>query len=593
MTSQLLPLANHLWQSTLFAVAAGLLTLLLRNNRAHARYCLWLAASAKFLIPFSLLVFVGSQFARHTPIAPAHSGVPLVIAQVEQVNEPFGAEVSPRTMPTPHPSRSASFLLPIVLALWAAGFGVLAFSWWRQWRRMNAAFRRASPVPLAIRIPVRSSPSFIEPGVFGVFRPVLLLPDGIAAELAPAELQAVLAHELCHVRRRDNLATAMHMVVETVFWFHPLVWWLGARLMEERERACDEEVLRSGSQPEAYAEGILKICELYLQSPLKCAAGVTGANLKKRIEGIMNNRSTLNLSFLKKAGLAIAGALAIAIPVILGVTNAPLLRAQSDPNLRFEVASVRRVEIPANDRGVPVFPPTGGIGTSDPTRYTWHGAWLMNLMTQAFGVRADQITGAAWLKVQYERYDIVANIPEGATKEQFDVMLGNLLRDRFHLRFHMDSKILPVYALRVSKNGPKFKETARRADDATTPRGGIGAPDAQGCPTLPPNYQGMVGWPSPGEICWAGQDVLIAKLAGLIEQPAGRPVIDETGLAGHYDFKIRFENVRRPADSGVASDPGPSIFSAVEQQLGLKLESSTHPFPQLIIDSIDRDPTEN
>lgn len=139
-------------------------------------------------------------------------------------------------------------------------------------------------MPLGIGVPALSSASIIEPGIFGVFRPVLLLPEGIGDRLAPAELQAILAHELCHLRRRDNLAALMHMVVEAVFWFHPLVWWLGARLMDERERACDEEVLRRGSEAEAYAEGILKVCELYLQSPLKCVAGVTGANLRKRIE---------------------------------------------------------------------------------------------------------------------------------------------------------------------------------------------------------------------------------------------------------------------------------------------------------------------
>ncbi len=158
---------------------------------------------------------------------------------------------------------------------------------------------------------------------------MLLLPDGIGDRLAPAELQAILAHELCHIRRRDNLATLMHMVVEVVFWFHPLVWWLGARLMDERERACDEEVLRMGSEAEAYAEGILKVCELYLQSPLKCVAGVSGANLKKRIEAIMANRPMRNLSLPKKVGLVLAAVLAIAIPVILGITNAPGLRAQA------------------------------------------------------------------------------------------------------------------------------------------------------------------------------------------------------------------------------------------------------------------------
>lgn len=121
------------------------------------------------------------------------------------------------------------------------------------------------------------SPAFAEPGVFGVRRPVLLLPAGITDRLTPPQLKAIVAHELCHMRRRDNLGTAIHMGVEALFWFHPLVWWLGARLMEEREHACDEEVLLTGSEPQAYAEGILKICELYLESPLPCVPGVTGA----------------------------------------------------------------------------------------------------------------------------------------------------------------------------------------------------------------------------------------------------------------------------------------------------------------------------
>ena len=98
----------------------------------------------------------------------------------------------------------------------------------------------------------------------GIFKPVLLLPEGIAERLTPAQLEAILAHELRHVQRRDNLTAAIHMLVETIFWFHPLVWWIRARLMEERERACDEGVLRLGSEPQVYAESILKVCEFYL-----------------------------------------------------------------------------------------------------------------------------------------------------------------------------------------------------------------------------------------------------------------------------------------------------------------------------------------
>ena len=111
----LLPIANHLWQSTLFAGIAGLLTLLLRSNRAHARYCLWLAASAKFLVPCSLLVLAGSQFARPAATTPARSGALLGVPQIiEQVNEPFGAEVSLGPAPASHPPQSCN--LPALAA---------------------------------------------------------------------------------------------------------------------------------------------------------------------------------------------------------------------------------------------------------------------------------------------------------------------------------------------------------------------------------------------------------------------------------------------------------------------------------------------
>ena len=91
--------------------------------------------------------------------------------------------------------------------------------------------------------------------------------------LSKAEWEAILAHEICHVRCYDNLTAVIYMVVESLFWFHPLVWWIGTRLVAERERACDEEVLRLGSEPKIYAEGILKVCELYLESQLQCVGG--------------------------------------------------------------------------------------------------------------------------------------------------------------------------------------------------------------------------------------------------------------------------------------------------------------------------------
>ena len=128
------------------------------------------------------------------------------------------------------------------------GFAILVSAWWLRWRSLRALLRTASPLdlPIVVDMEVMTSPAFAEPGIFGIRRPVLLLLAGIDRHLTQPQLQAILAHEVFHVRRRDNLITAIHMAVEAMFWFHPLIWWLGARLMEERERACDEEVLLLG-----------------------------------------------------------------------------------------------------------------------------------------------------------------------------------------------------------------------------------------------------------------------------------------------------------------------------------------------------------
>ena len=143
----------------------------------------------------------------------------------------------------------------------------------------------------------------------------------------------MLAHELCHVRRRDNFTAAIHMIVEAVFWFHPLVWWIGARLVEERERACDEEVLRLGNEPQVYAEGILNVCKLYVESPLVCVSGVTGSDLKKRMERIMKNQFGTALSVRKKLLLATAGVAVLAVPVVAGVVATSLGVGYSPDNV--------------------------------------------------------------------------------------------------------------------------------------------------------------------------------------------------------------------------------------------------------------------
>ena len=434
------PLANHLWQSTLFAAIAGLLTLALRNNHARVRHWVWLAASIKFLIPLSMLVAMGSLIRWQTAPKIAPSSLSVVM---DEVSQPFTAPpVSSPLLVTVPPE--ASHLPVVLLDIWACGFLGITCSWWIRWRRILATVRSGSAMRLAIPIPARSTPALLEPGIFGVFRPVLLLPEGIFERLAVAQVEAVIAHELCHVRHRDNLIAAIHMFVETVFWFHPLVWWIGKRMVEDRERACDEEVLRLGSEPRVYAEGILGICKLYVESPLPCVSGVTGADLKKRIEAIMKNRAVVRLDFTRKAVLAVVGVTTLAAPVVIGIINAPAVQAQSAAagRPRFEAASIKPTSLQGPDmEGL------GAVRTFPGGRLVAEKVLLRYFIQNAYAVKPFQISGGpAWINSAH--YDIDAKAEGNPNSGQMRLMMQGLLEDRFQLKLHHETRDLPVYEFR-------------------------------------------------------------------------------------------------------------------------------------------------
>jgi beta-lactamase regulating signal transducer with metallopeptidase domain len=346
-------LVTHLWQSTLFAVAAGLLTLVFRKNRAQIRYWLWLSASVKFFLPFALLITFGGRLGWE-PVAQKIA-TPAVSYAVEYVAQPFPATISFA------PSRVSRDWTPfLIIGLWLIGCSAITLIRLRLWLRVRAAVRRSVPLSIPSAVEIRSAAGLLEPGVVGVWRPTLLLPEGIMERLTSSELEAVIAHELCHVRRRDNLLSSIHMVAEALFWFHPLVWWIGARLVEERERACDESVLSLGNQPRVYADAILNVCKLYTESPLVCVSGVTGSDIKRRIEAIMRNRIGLQLNGAKKFLLAGAGVATLAGPVAVGVLIAvghlPAIHAQSPVAQVILPTPVQIAQISQATRAIPPTP---------------------------------------------------------------------------------------------------------------------------------------------------------------------------------------------------------------------------------------------
>jgi bla regulator protein blaR1 len=559
-------LANHLWQSTLFAGAAGLLILTLRNHHARVRHGVWLAASCKFLIPIAVLVGMGGHIRWRSAPDTTESNWSVVM---EEVSQPFTARAVSSPLPANAPP-AASPIPAILLGIWACGFAGISVSWWVRWRRIRAVVRAGSPVPMEIPIRAMCSRTSLEPGVFGVFRPVLLLPEDIFERLTPDQLQAVIAHELCHVRHWDNLIAAIHMFVETIFWFHPLVWWIGRRLVEERERACDQEVLQLGSKPRVYAEGILNVCKSYLSSPLPCTSGVTGSDLKRRIEAIVTNQEARSLDAGRKLLLIAAGAAALIGPIAVGTLGALPSRGQTHTDTTapaFEAASVKpHQDTGRRDR-------TRNIG---PGRITYLDTTLGEFIAMAYGVKRYQISGPDWIVniSSSATYDVVATAGETVSVQDVKRMLGPLLAERFHLVFHRETRELPVFDLLVAKGGPKFKE-----------------PGEGGEPGVRPDGEGGLSF----------QNFSMDDLAGWLNMlpSMGRPIVDHTGMTGSFSFHANLFNVEKGAPpsevkrSMVGSDALDTLLATLPRELGLKLEAQKAAIEILIIDHADRVPTAN
>ena len=553
-------LFNHLWQSTLFAGAVALAVVGLRRNSPRTRYWLWLAASVKFLIPFSLLVWTGSSM-QLPPDSPS-----LRATTVQQISSYF----APIATQPPRAPTQAAFPWSVVLgAIWLFGVLFLMIRWFRHWRAIRNVVKHGTKLSLRFHVPALSTRSEIEPGVFGIFRPVLLLPDGLADHLSPEQLDAVLAHESRHILCRDNLTAALHMCVETLFWFHPLVWWIGAKLMDERERDCDETVLRQGSRPRDYAQGIVNVCKTYVESPLPCAAGISGSDLKKRIRGIMTWQAPRRVTILGRVILTVAALGMLFTPLIIGIVRAQSL--PPEPAYTYSVVSIHRSSPDARgdqwEAG-----PQGGLRTTNTT--------ALVLLEWAYQIPEYRLTGLpAWAKS--EHYDVTftpvePEIPESQFRSPAEVARRNrnwqrlqaVLRDRFHLVLREETHQLPMYALVQDRNGAKVSRTDAQNSSFVQDRRGHLIATAQTIDRLPP----------------------------FLESELRRPVVDQTGLKGIFSFTLGWDPSLQSTSANSSDSSGDStglsIFTALREQLGLRLEPTKGPVPVYVVEKIER-PTEN
>jgi uncharacterized protein (TIGR03435 family) len=641
--------ANHLWQSTIFAAVAGALTLALRSNQARARYWLWMAASLKFLLPFSLLMCVGGMMAR--PRATAVAAQPSVYLAMEEVSQPFEQPMGPVAQAAAPDARAriAELAPAMVAAVWAIGFGAVLSVWVMRWRRVARAMRDAEPMDEGreaealrrleqaggVRAPIRMllSPGAMEPGVFGLgigrARTVLAWPAGISARLDDAHLEAVLAHEVAHVRRRDNLTAAIHMLVEAIFWFHPLVWWLGARLLAERERACDEEVVQLCGRPAVYAEGILKVCEYCVESPLACVSGVTGADLKQRIMQIMTARVARRIGVGRKLLLLGAGMVVVAVPVLAGRSKAmreisslalapppsmmPAFLTGGDAQANAPAGEAVRPD--AQDAAAPepaaatdaayalgpefevaTIRPTdpkrhgGGSYVSSSGRFEGQNTTLRGLVHFAYGSFPhpsgdDASGGPDW--AGSEHFDVEAKVDDAqmanwskmSDSQRIDLvkpMLRRLLVERFQLKLHTETHVKEVFALVQAKGGAKLKEVAPPPpiNDEEALQQSVRDSMAQKSP------KPVAGSFMMGRDGWVGNSIPIEMLLNEIAANVhlGAPLVDQTGLKGYYDFAMKV----------LYGEDAPLLTDQIETQLGLKVELRKLPLKTYVIDAAEK-----
>ncbi len=209
-------------------------------------------------------------------------------------------------------------------------------------------------------------------------------------------------------------------------------------------------------------------------------------------------------------------------------------------------------------------------------RYEVRTATMVDLISVAYGMESDKVVGGPnWL--DWDRFDVLAKAPPATTQENLKLMLQSLLADRFKLAVHKDTKLMPAYVLTAGKGKPKMKAA--------------GAADQVGCQGVPQN-------PAPGAVPYqaiACHSATMAMLADVLRGYGGGtyladPVVDQTGLAGAWDFELKWTPRNRLAQAG---PDGISLFDAVGKQLGLKLEPQKAPLPVLIVDSVNENPTPN
>ncbi len=318
---------RHLLESTLFCILLSSLACCLKRGAA-VRHAVWLIGISKFAIPSVLLTAAGARIAFFWPAASWLAwAANKVSAALLAVSSMLPGSIDSRNL----------------LAIWSLGATTLFGIWLVRLR--NGKRPSKSPTNeeqqvmdraqdlLRVRKPIqlRASEATDEPALWGIWRPVVGIPKGLSQRLTGSEFEAVLLHELAHARRYDNLTGVFAHCLVCVFWFHPLLWLAEKRLHMEKERACDELVLACGIEPQTYASGILKICKFHLFEAAAGVSAMTGSDLKRRLELILEYKLSARLLYVPRLLIAALAILMTMAPIAGGYCEQCVSNGQGHP----------------------------------------------------------------------------------------------------------------------------------------------------------------------------------------------------------------------------------------------------------------------
>jgi uncharacterized protein (TIGR03435 family) len=439
-------------------------------------------------------------------------------------------------------------------------------------------------------IEIRESERVTAPVTLGIVRSAIVLPADWR-EWSAAQLEAVLAHERSHVRRRDPAVQLVSVIHRALLWHSPLSWLLHKRIVQAAEEASDDAAVAATQDRTSYAEVLLGFMRGGAFNP--GPAGVPMARYGDpghRVQRILDE-TTLSRGITRR-GLAAIVALGSPLAYVIATAQPqpPVTNPAQAQTLISQTATAPPSQAsPAAGVALPAFE-IADVHQSASTkrnqmqeavfragRYEVRTATMLDLITIAYSTDADLVYGGpGWLEL--DRFDVIAKAPPATSQRAVKLMLRSLLADRFKLEVHKDTKPVQGFVLSLGKGKPRMKEADGKGDG--------------GCELqpMPPPVPGTLPPPLVFSCRNVTMEAFATRLRWIAAGYLAAPVLDSTGLKGTWNFDLGFtmQNVLQ-----VPGADGVSLFDAIDKQLGLKLEPGKVPMPVLVVDSVNQEPTAN